>query len=37
MIPELYELACKLFEGDFKKMIQEWADIIVTADDNILE
>ena len=37
MIPELYELACKLFESDFKKMIQEWADIIVTADDNILE
>lgn len=37
MIPELYELACKLFESDFKKMIQEWADIILTSDDNILE
>ena len=37
MILELYELACKLFESDFKKMIQEWADIILTADDNILE
>lgn len=31
MIPELYELACKLFESDYNKLIESWGRTIKSA------
>lgn len=31
MIPELYELACKLFESDYNKLIESWCRTIKSA------
>ena len=32
MIPQLYELTCKLFEGDVNTLKKEWFDVIEDKD-----